>query len=210
MANRRAFLERLESPAFLKDLSGRRAGVLLVDLDGFKEVNDALGHGAGDDLLRALAGRFDRRLGDKGLLARLGGDEYAFACMVGSEDDLVEVANEFSAVLLDPCEVDGTTVRVGASIGAAMSEPTGSSSDELLRCADVAMYESKRNKCGVSVYRAEADPNSRDRLALLYALQGAIDDANSSSIFSRPWTCAPPPSTAWRHWCAGNIPRWGF
>jgi diguanylate cyclase (GGDEF)-like protein len=185
LANRRAFLERLESPAFLQDGTGRRAGVLLVDLDGFKEVNDALGHAAGDELLRVLAGRFDRRLGEKGFLARLGGDEYAFACMVRTGDDLVAVANEFSEALLDPCEVDGTSVRVGASIGVAMSHGTPSSGDELLRCADVAMYESKRNKCGVSVYRADADPNSRDRLALLHSLRNAID-ARDLLVYFQP------------------------
>ena len=110
--------------------------MLLVDLDGFKEVNDALGHAAGDELLCVVANRFNKRLAERGVLARLGGDEYAFACPVSSEEDLLTIAHEFSAALSDPCVLDGTSVRVGASIGAAMSSPDGSTSGELLRCAD--------------------------------------------------------------------------
>jgi diguanylate cyclase (GGDEF)-like protein len=175
LPNRRAFLERLQKSLSSATGSGAQAGVLLVDLDGFKEVNDALGHAAGDELLRVLGNRFDRRLASRGILARLGGDEYAFGCAVENEEDLVKIANEFSQALVDPCVLEGTSVRVGASIGAALSQLEGSTSGELLRCADVAMYEAKRMKSGLCLYRAEADPSSRDRLALLHALRDAID-----------------------------------
>jgi diguanylate cyclase (GGDEF)-like protein len=175
LANRRAFLERVQSTFFSEKSDGMNAGVLLVDLDGFKEVNDALGHAAGDDLLCIVAKRFDHRLGNRGILARLGGDEYAFARQVDSEDDLVSIAREFSQALSDPCVIDGTSVRVGASIGVVVSGPDASSPGELLRRADVAMYEAKRMQSGVAVYRAEIDPNSRDRLVLLDELRDAID-----------------------------------
>ena len=175
LPNRRAFLERLQSTFFTEERSGLHAGVLLIDLDGFKEVNDALGHAAGDELLCVVAKRFEHRLGNRGILARLGGDEYAFACPVDSEDDLVGFAHEFSQALSDPCALDGTSVRVGASIGVVVSRPADSSPGELLRCADVAMYEAKRMQSAVSIYRAEDDPNSRDRLALLDALRDAIE-----------------------------------
>jgi diguanylate cyclase (GGDEF)-like protein len=173
LPNRRAFLERVQATLSRSGDGGGSTGVLLVDLDGFKEVNDALGHAAGDELLCAIARRFSGHLEDRGVLARLGGDEYAFACPVQSEADLMQIAHELAGALSDPCMLDGVSVRVGASIGVAASLDSFSAG-ELLRCADVAMYEAKSTQCGVSVYRAEADPNSRDRLALIDSLRDAI------------------------------------
>jgi diguanylate cyclase (GGDEF)-like protein len=180
LPNRRAFLERAQSAFFSQpgpgEGSGGHVGVLLVDLDGFKEVNDALGHGAGDELLCVVARRFEHRLGGRGVLARLGGDEYAFACPVEAEEDLVAMAQELCDALSGPCVLDGVSVRVGASIGVAVSRPDDLRAGKLLRCADVAMYKAKRAQCGVAVYRAEDDPNGRDRLALLDALRDAINN----------------------------------
>jgi diguanylate cyclase (GGDEF)-like protein len=173
LPNRRAFLERLESTLLSQQGAEGQAGVLLVDLDGFKEVNDALGHTAGDELLCVVAKRFEHRLGSRGVLARIGGDEYACACHVSDEDALVAIARDLSQSLSDPCVLDGMSVRVGASIGVAVSLP-GKPSGELLRCADVAMYEAKRAQSGVATYRAEADPHSRERLALIDALRDAL------------------------------------
>src|SRR5580658_7337303 len=139
LPNRRAFLERLGSRLSSKPDAGGGTGVLLVDLDGFKEVNDALGHTAGDELLCVVAKRFERRLGDRGVLARLGGDEYACACPVADEGDLVAIARDLAETLSDPCVLDGVSVRVGASIGVALSHPDARANGELLRRADVAM-----------------------------------------------------------------------
>ncbi len=174
LPNRRAFLERLESMLFSEPDAAGNTGVLLVDLDGFKEVNDALGHTAGDELLCVVGKRFDHRLGHRGVLARLGGDEYACACPMTDEDDLVAIAHELAQTLSDPCVLDGMSVRVGASIGVALSRPDAKTNGELLRCADVAMYDAKRTHSEVSAYRPEADPHSRERLALIDALRDAI------------------------------------
>jgi len=174
LPNRRSFLERLESSLSAEPDTAGGTGVLLVDLDGFKEVNDALGHTAGDDLLCVVAKRFAHRLGHRGVLARLGGDEFACYCPVSDEDDLVAIAHELAQTLTDPCVLDGTSVRVGASIGVASSGPDVTTNGELLRCADVAMYDAKRTHCAVSAYRPEADPHSRERLALIDALRDAI------------------------------------
>jgi diguanylate cyclase len=174
LPNRRAFLERLESRLSAETGVDGGTGVLLVDLDGFKEVNDALGHTAGDDLLCVVAKRFEFRLGHRGVLARLGGDEYACYFDVTDEDELVAIAHDLAQTLNDPCVIDGTSVRVGASIGVALSGPDAKTNGELLRCADVAMYDAKRTHAGVSAYRPEADPHSRERLALIDALRDAI------------------------------------
>jgi diguanylate cyclase len=174
LPNRRAFLEGLESRSSSGQGANEHTGVLLVDLDGFKEVNDALGHTAGDELLCVVAKRFERRLGNRGVLARLGGDEYACACPVTGEEALVAIANELAETLSDPCVLDGMSVRVGASIGVALSQPDTKTNGELLRRADVAMYDAKRTRSAVSAYRSEGDPHSRERLALIDALRDAI------------------------------------
>jgi diguanylate cyclase (GGDEF)-like protein len=172
LPNRRSFFEHVQS-AYCQEGSPP-GGVLLIDLDGFKEVNDALGHAAGDELLCLVAKRLERRLGSQGVLSRLGGDEYACACAVAGSADLVAIAHMLSETLSEPCRVDGIRVRVSASIGVAASRPGDSTAGELLRSADVAMYEAKRMKVDVSLYRAESDPNSRDRLTFLDALRDAI------------------------------------
>ncbi|HTV10445.1 MAG TPA: EAL domain-containing protein [Acidimicrobiales bacterium] len=171
LPNRRAFLEGLSAR------HGRdgvvRAGMLLIDLDGFKEVNDALGHAAGDELLQQVARRFERYLGDAGLLARLGGDEFAFACAPREAEDLEDLAEQLVGQLVAPFPLEEITVRVGASVGVVLAG-AGCSAGELLRCADVALYEAKRAQSGVSLYRADSDPNSRSRLELLSSLRLAI------------------------------------
>jgi predicted signal transduction protein with EAL and GGDEF domain len=122
-----------------------------------------------------VAKRFEFRLDRHGVLARLGGDEYAYFCPVIDEDDLVAIAQGLAQTLADPCVLEGMSVRVGASIGVALSRPDAKTSGELLRCADVAMYDAKRTHAGVSAYRADADPHSRERLALIDALRDAIN-----------------------------------
>jgi len=174
LQNRRAFLEDAE----LKLQTARdpeHLGVLLVDLDGFKEINDSLGHHCGDELLRIVATRFQGKIGDRGSVARLGGDEFASACIVGSSQELVVVAQELAETLFDPISLDGVTVRVGASIGVAISPDHGSTHSALLRSADVAMYEAKRSRSIVCVYHADHDLNSRERLELIDDLRTAID-----------------------------------
>ena len=173
LPNRRSLLEQLES--LLDSGQVRMTGVVLIDLDGFKEVNDSLGHLAGDRLLAGVGERFHRHLGGEGVFGRLGGDEFAFVSPTSSEDELVGVANGLMSVLSDPYSVEGVAVHVGASMGIAVAASHETSAVELLRGADVAMYEAKRLKSGVSVYRTNNDPNSREQLALLSDLRHAID-----------------------------------
>jgi diguanylate cyclase (GGDEF)-like protein len=172
LPNRRAFLERAQSAFPLGQGSG--GGVLLIDLDGFKEVNDALGHVVGDLLLCAVAKRFAGRLGSRGTLARVGGDEYACALPAVAEPELVAVGHELSQALSDPFVLDGVSVRIGASIGVAMRRSLELTAGELLRSADVAMYAAKQAQAELAVYKTADDPNSRERLALLDSLRDAI------------------------------------
>jgi diguanylate cyclase (GGDEF)-like protein len=175
LPNRRGFVEIAQSRLFAHDALSGLAGMLVIDLDGFKEVNDALGHSVGDELLCVVAQRFERRLAGRGMLARVGGDEYACALAIGSESELLVVAYELTETLVEPCALDGLRVRVGASIGVAIASRGDTAAEELMRCADVAMYEAKRTQSHVAVYRSGADPNSRERLAFTNELREAID-----------------------------------
>ena len=174
LANRRAFLEDGESK--LSTLrSGDQLGIVLIDLDGFKEVNDSIGHAYGDELLRIIGQRFASRLASRGTLARLGGDEFAYTFVVEAGVDPTASARELALTLTNPVALDGTKVRVSASIGVALWPQHGTTHADLLRSADVAMYEAKHSRSGVCIYRDEIDLNSRERLSLVNDLRTDIE-----------------------------------
>lgn len=127
----------------------RRVAVLFCDLDGFKVVNDSLGHPYGDRLLVAVARRLESALGGdvptdgaRPVLARFGGDEFVLFCDVRDRHDALAVANRVNALVGEPVEVDGQEVTVGCSIGVAIAAP-GDDGADLIRDADAAMYRSK-------------------------------------------------------------------
>jgi len=171
LANRRAFSERLDA-ATTEPVRGRLS-VLVVDLDGFKEVNDSLGHPVGDDLLRQVSHRFDRCLPRGTALARIGGDEFG---ILHPQTDGLELAGRLIGTLASPFTVDGVAIRVGASVGVAHWPDHGRTRADLLRAADVAMYLAKRRGTGPVTYATEDDPHSREALALVEDLHVAIEN----------------------------------
>ncbi len=174
LSNRRGFLEDGEARlAALKP--DEQLGIVLLDLDGFKEVNDSIGHAYGDELLRVIGQRFAKRVGARGTVARLGGDEFAYTFVVDKKVDPRVSAADLARTLDDPVSLDGTSVRVNASVGVAVWPQHGATHAELLRSADVAMYEAKRNRTGVCVYSDDIDVNSRERLSLIDELRTAIE-----------------------------------
>jgi len=174
LSNRRAFFEESEERITSMGRDGT-LGFVLIDLDGFKEINDSLGHACGDDLLRVVAKRFQRSLANRGTVARIGGDEFACICEVGSPGEAVAIGETLVASLQNPISLDGVTVRVGASLGISVFPDHGDTQEELLRCADVAMYEAKHLHTPVRVYNPDADMHTRDRLAMIDDLREAID-----------------------------------
>lgn len=148
LANRAVFNQALRH-AFDGRLE-RQTHILLLDLDQFKEVNDTLGHSVGDDLLRAVAGRFTAALGEGDVLARLGGDEFAVVHLPHSGvGDAKGLAHGLMAALTKPFIVDGVSIKLAASIGIASSSPTHSSENDLFRAADIALYRAKAEGRGV-------------------------------------------------------------
>jgi diguanylate cyclase (GGDEF)-like protein len=127
--------------------------VLFLDLDRFKQVNDTMGHPAGDALLIAVAERLRERLRDSDTLARLGGDEFVIVLeQVAERNQVASLAQELIARLSEPFELPGGQVaRIGASIGIALFPADGTAPDALIKHADSALYESKHG--GRGTYR---------------------------------------------------------
>ncbi|MGX7704236.1 EAL domain-containing protein [Methylobacterium sp. Gmos1] len=130
--------------AMARTAPGRTAAALMIDLDGFKKVNDTLGHEAGDDLIRQAGARLCACTGKAGLVARMGGDEFAALLPGCDEAAAVTVAGTILHSLSEPFPVDGQTIHIGASIGIALSPEHGPLADGLLASADMALYEAKR------------------------------------------------------------------
>lgn len=141
--------------------------VMVIDLDGFKDINDRHGHVFGDELIRAIARRMQGTAGDRGIFARPGGDEFALLMRRESIDHAVEVAGELLAAVREPIEIEGRIVRLGASVGVADTATSGIAAEDVFRCADVAMYVAKRAGGGISIYDAadEARELAEQRLA---------------------------------------------
>jgi diguanylate cyclase (GGDEF)-like protein len=140
LANRRKFMTDFA------EFSDGQGSVLILDLDGFKPVNDQYGHDVGDQLLIQVARRFERVIPNGSLLARLGGDEFGALVKGG---DGYEVALALRATLSYPFQIEGQDFRLDVSVGEAINIPGQIPSEQLLRRADVAMYEAKRSKSGI-------------------------------------------------------------
>ncbi|TKC86928.1 EAL domain-containing protein [Trinickia terrae] len=176
LPNRLAFCERLEEAI---DRSGREAGslaVMVMDIDRFKYVNDALGHHAGDMLLREVGKRLRQALPHASdLVARLGGDEFAMLLPHSGPDAAQRVANACLKALEAPIQIEEHFVDVGASLGIACFPQHGADMPTLLRRADAAMYVAKRANTGVAMYDASRERGGAERLSLMSELRHAID-----------------------------------
>jgi len=173
LLNRRGFFSCLG-----QTVTGReaRVAVLLLDLDGFKEINDTLGHASGDDLLRQIGARLRGTLRQRDEIARLGGDEFAVLVDAPRTEsgDVGEIGRRVRDTLTAPFEVAGLSLQVRASVGVAVFPEHGTTADELLRLADIAMYQAKQNRIGLSVYHSSADPREGQALQLSSELERAL------------------------------------
>lgn len=152
LPNRRAFFHHLETSFKLAQQNDEKLAVGVIDLDGFKPVNDLYGHSAGDRLLREVAERLDELCAQRNMfLSRLGGDEFAFVASGQINDDaLLDDGNKMGCLLRIPFETSDATIMISASIGIAVYPNVASTADELFDRADYALYQSKREQRGNS------------------------------------------------------------
>ncbi|MFI0242352.1 putative bifunctional diguanylate cyclase/phosphodiesterase [Streptomyces sp. NPDC016845] len=176
LPNRQWLLERTWSALTDAERIGARSALMLIDLDRFRSVNDTLGHLAGDRLLLQIADRLRAALPRGAEAARIGGDEFAVLLPVAdSTTSASRVARNLVAALGSPLDLDGLTLVLEASAGLAVFPDHALEAEGLLRRADVAMYQAKRDRTGVEVYESKRDSNTPDRLGLLGDLRLALD-----------------------------------
>ncbi|MGW1533170.1 putative bifunctional diguanylate cyclase/phosphodiesterase [Streptomyces aureus] len=176
LPNRQWLLERTWTALDDAERIGARSALMLIDLDRFRSVNDTLGHLAGDRLLVQIAERLRLALPRGAEAARLGGDEFAVLLPVAdSTTSATRVARNLVATLGSPLDLDGLTLVLEASAGLAVFPDHALDAEGLLRRADIAMYQAKRDRTGVEVYESKRDSNTPDRLGLLGDLRRALD-----------------------------------
>ena len=167
LANRHLLQDRL-AQCFTEAEKVSSFALLIIDLDGFKQINDTLGHAAGDSVLRELAQRIEQATGATGMAARMGGDEFAVVMDVGA---LADDARQLAARLIEasrwPLLLDGQPAEIGFSIGVAVAPDDGTTPEQLLKSADLALYAAKRDRRGgYRFFEPAMDKALRDRHAL--------------------------------------------
>ncbi|MGW4295292.1 EAL domain-containing protein [Micromonospora chersina] len=182
LPNRKALLTEVAEQVHLHAERAARGepdahlALLLLDLDRFKHVNDALGHAVGDRLLVEVSARLIEVVGEEDLVARLGGDEFAIVVpRLTGTDQARERADRVVGALAEPVPLDGLPLDVGGSIGIALFPEHGEDFATLMRHADVAMYDAKHRNDTVAVYAPESDHNSAERLSLLADLRRVLE-----------------------------------
>ncbi|MEO8518088.1 MAG: EAL domain-containing protein [Dermatophilaceae bacterium] len=176
LPNRTLLNDRIEQSLRADVRAGSSTGLLLLDLDRFKQINDTFGHHHGDEVLIQVGPRLARVLRDGDTVARLAGDEFVVLLPnAGVAADLNVIAAKLQAVLEVPFHVEGVELDVEVSIGVVRSGEDGLDASTLLQRADVAMYAAKTQNLGVSLYDAAADGHSPARLALFGDLRRALE-----------------------------------
>ncbi|HJW01885.1 MAG TPA: diguanylate cyclase, partial [Azospira sp.] len=178
LPNRTLFHDRLQHALERSQRYGQDLAVLLLDLDGFKTVNDSLGHPMGDLLLCQAAQRFKQCLRVEDTVARLGGDEFAIILNnLGQETDAVAVVKKLLQALQEPFDLEGTSALVTTSIGIAIAPMDGQTTEELVRNADAAMYGAKEGgRNNYRFYQSEMTRRAQERLSQERALRRALEE----------------------------------
>jgi diguanylate cyclase (GGDEF)-like protein len=192
-----------------------QVAVLLIDLDRFKEVNDSLGHDAGDELLREVARRLVATAGTAPV-SRLGGDEFAIVLSNTTARQAIEFGHALRSSIEEPCSIRDIPVSVDASIGIALAPGDGTEVTQLIQRADVAMYAAKQARAGVLRYDATSDRNDANKLVLMSELRVAVE-RGELDVYYQPIVTAAGGTlkkvealVRWRHPTRGMIPPGEF
>ncbi len=174
LPNRTLFLDRMDQAIAHARRDGHTVGVIMLDLDRFKEINDTLGHLFGDHLLRQVGERLGKLTRETDTVARLGGDEYAMLLTATPVEHLETVARKILSLFDSPHHVDDVAIDVDASLGIASFPADAENSVTLMQRADVAMYEAKRNHTRLAFYESGKDEYTLRRLSLMTELRQAV------------------------------------
>ncbi len=205
LPNRALLHDRLKQSILASQREHAPFALFLMDLDRFKEVNDTLGHQAGDVILQQTAARLREAVRESDTVARLGGDEFAVVLPKVDVDGAVLIAEKILRTLQEPFVVESRTLPIGASIGIALFPGHGEDAASLLSRADVAMYAAKHAGGGLTVYDPDLDRHSMDRLTLTAELRQGIDH-DEIEVYYQPKAdlhtgevCGVEALARWRH-----------
>ena len=191
LANRHRMEKRLTALLTAYKAAKRSCALMMLDLDRFKQVNDTLGHPAGDELLKQVAQRLRSIIGDKGEIGRLGGDE--FQIILPDMDDrgqLGELAQRLIQMISQPYSIDGSRAIIGTSVGVAIAPYDGLESDELVSSADLALYAAKGGGRGqFRFYSADLKDGARTRKRIEEDLRDALQH-DQLELHYQPLVCA--------------------
>ena len=176
LPNRSLLFDRLSQALATMQRDNTTVGLLLLDLNQFKEINDTLGHGYGDELLTTVGISLNELMRDVDTVARLGGDEFAVVVGGANEGDLLEISARMADAIKQPVKLGGIEAEVTASIGGAVGPTHGADAHVLLQRADIAMYDAKRAGMPYRLYVRDDDRHSLDRLTLMGELRHLLDD----------------------------------
>jgi diguanylate cyclase (GGDEF)-like protein/PAS domain S-box-containing protein len=212
LPNRGAFLDRLNQAISFARRQSHIVGLVFLDLDDFKDINDSLGHDFGDKLLRQVANRLATVMRESDTLARLGGDEFVVVLSsVNNQDSTAFAAQRILATFREPFDIDGIKVNTGASIGIAIYPDNGEDAETLYKCADTAMYHAKDDDRGH--YRFFSDEMNRQvmhRIAVEKGLRHAVENGELVIHYQPQWdlrTCTLTGVEALIRW---NSPDFGL
>jgi diguanylate cyclase len=179
LGNRRALFQLLDAVAAEhlnpdEDAEARSLAFMFIDLNRFKEVNDSFGHATGDELLRQLGARLEDSLRSSDLVVRLGGDEFALVLLDAGADYAATVAGRVAAEIEQPFALDAVRAQIGAAMGIAVFPGDATSPEDLVRCADLAMYRAKLAGKRFAIYQEDLD-GTANRVQLVEELREAIE-----------------------------------
>jgi diguanylate cyclase (GGDEF)-like protein len=212
LLNRDMLVARIEQAIAVSRRDQAGWAVLVIDLDGFKEINDTLGHQVGDSLLRQAGARLARQLAPADALVRMGGDEFAVVlASVPPDGGATSLAHRLLACLQEPFDVEQAQVRISASIGVARGPRDGSDAAALLRHADIAMFKAKRESSGVALFEHAEGERMAHKAHLMADLRSAITRCEFELYYqpkialSRGETIGFEALARWRHPARGMI-----
>jgi diguanylate cyclase (GGDEF)-like protein len=174
LPNRTLFFDRIAHAIEGAKRNGGFVGMIMMDLDRFKEINDTLGHHFGDDLLIEIGRRLRQTLRSADTVARLGGDEFAVTFIATEASEANNVAQRIEKTLETPFLLGGVSIEVNGSMGIAMYPLHAEDASTLMKRADIAMYDAKKNHIAYAIYEPGRDEHSLRRLAILSELRHAI------------------------------------
>ncbi|WP_243372039.1 bifunctional diguanylate cyclase/phosphodiesterase [Microvirga solisilvae] len=218
LPNRQFFVDELKRTFQASQKSSSNFALHLLDLAKFKDINDNHGHAAGDEIVKAVARRLRERLRKSDFISRIGGDEFAIIQRpIKGQQQAVDLVRAVQAALKVPCTVANTEIEVGISIGVALSSPSIKTSNEIMRSADIALYEAKSDPDNAyRLYDASMKDSRAERRELEGALKSALD-SKEFELFYQPildlatnqiWGCEA--LVRWKHPTKGMVSPQNF